>query len=344
MAAEAPVVVIGAGLAGSLLALALARRGVPAILLGPAEPAATALSYGAMPGRGPAQAWRDLERWHGPLGWRRSRLLLHGWPQPLAALPAGCQALATAAVPLSRVDPRALAAALPAALAAAGVHRNASLAQEIAPGGAGWQVGLAGGGSLEAAQLVLAAGAGCRSLWPALPQRLSFSWAGVLEVADGDLPPERLQPGWLRHARRGGIVQPLRWQRPALEARSGALKQEAWIVDAGLAPLGEAVLLGQISLVEPDPDPGRPPATALMEARLRQGLAGLDPRLAALPGRYRQVPVPFCRDGQPLAAPLADQPGLWVFSGFSGAFSAVPPLADQLAERLAVARAGGSAQ
>jgi hypothetical protein len=42
----------------------------------------------------------------------------------------------------------------------------------------------------------------------------------------------------------------------------------------------------------------------------------------------------------PLAGPVdGAPPGLWVFSGFSGAFTAVPPLADTLAESVAASLA-----
>ena len=383
-----PVTVVGAGLAGSLLALALARRGVATTLVGPelsqasgsgggrhGEPrpapegpaavagapapgapgaseapesaaceAATALSYAAMAGRPAAEAWIELERLHGPLGLRRSSLLLHGWPAPLGWLPPQWQGAGTALVPLSRVDPLALAAALPGALDAAGVVRRPALVERIVPlggGPGGWRLELGGGEVRQASQVVLAAGAHCRRLWPDLPPQLRFSWAGVIEVPAAALPAPQEQPGWLRHARGGGVVQPLRWRRPALEASSPGLEQEAWIVDAGLAPWGEALLLGQISLVGPDLDPRRPPDPVLMEQRLRQGLADLDPRLAALTGLYRQVPVPYCSDGRPLAEPLSGAEGLWIFSGFSGAFSAVPALADQLAQRLAAQGARG---
>lgn len=333
----APVVVVGAGLAGSLLALALARRSVGTTLIGTAGNAATALSYGAMASRASARHWRRLEQLHGSLGWQRSSLLLHGWPPPLALMPPSLQSLATAAVPLSRVDACKLGTQLPSALAAAGVQCLAATVATIRPAPQGWQLDLADGDTLEASQLVLAAGAGCRSLWPALPGRLRFSWAGVLVVEAASLDSLPSQPGWLRHARRGGIVQPLRWQRLALEASASSLAQEAWIVDGGLAPWGEALLLGQISLVGPDLDLRSPPDPALMEQRLRQGLARLDPLLATLPGRYRQVPVPFCDDGRPLAAAVEGAPGLWAFTGFSGAFSLVPSLADQLASELQLA-------
>jgi glycine/D-amino acid oxidase-like deaminating enzyme len=92
--------------------------------------------------------------------------------------------------------------------------------------------------------------------------------------------------------------------------------------------------MGQITLVGPHPDPGLPPDPATMEARLRAGLQELDPQLAALPGTYRQVPVSFCLGGSPLAGPVDKAPGLWMFSGFSGAFAVVPSLAESLADRL----------
>lgn len=84
------IAVIGAGLAGSLLCLALARRGASVLLLDPALGStpglnATALSYGGVVGRGPARHWRRLERSHGPLGWRRG-----GWCCTDEAGPSPC--------------------------------------------------------------------------------------------------------------------------------------------------------------------------------------------------------------------------------------------------------------
>jgi glycine/D-amino acid oxidase-like deaminating enzyme len=176
--------------------------------------------------------------------------------------------------------------------------------------------------------VVLAAGAGCRRLWPALPPRLRVSWAGVLALArnPGGSP-------WLDLVRRGRVVQPARWRRPDLDRRAARPGAQAWVVDAGLAPWGaEGVLLGQISLLRRAEVECRAPDPVRMEDRLRRELARLDPALAALPGPYRQVPVPFCSDGVPLVGPVEGAPGLWAFTGFSGAFAIVPPLADRLAE------------
>lgn len=344
---EPPVVVVGAGLAGFLLALALARRGCRVTLVGSAGPSATALSYAGLPAAG-IRAWRQLERWHGPLGLRPSRLVLHGWPGPLRHLPAPFQALPTALLPFGRVDAPTLTAALPGVLERAGVARQERVVTGIVPSqGGGWRLLDRDGAALEfgkdceggrrtdvVSQLVLAAGASCRALWPALPEQLLFSWAGVIEVDPAALVVKGPAHPWLVQALRGRIVQPLRLRRPSLESAAAGLLKDRWIVDAGLAPRDTGMVLGQITLVGPDADPARPPDPAVMEARLRLGLAELDPRLASLPGRYRQVPVTFCLQGPPLAGPLQNAPGLWAFTGFSGAFSVVPSLAESLADRL----------
>lgn len=338
MSAPGPLTIVGGGLAGSLLALELAERGLDVTLVDAGEVAATALSYGGVawwagaPGRlGPLlrqapERWRRLQSRHGPLGWRRCGLRLHGggWGSSLQR------------PPFAQVDSTVLMAVLPRVLAAAGVERRrARVVAPPRPVAAGWQLELESGGPLLAEKVVLAAGAGCRFLAPALPERLRVSWAGVLAMPSRPtLPPSSGSPWW-RHAVQRRIVQPRHWQRPVLERAAPGLGEERWIVDAGCAPWGEGLLLGQISLVRPGLDSGEPPEAAAMEGRLRQGLAGLDPLLAALPGPYRQVPVAFCTDGLPLVGPLPGAAGLWVFNGFGGAFAQVPVLAPLLADVIA---------
>jgi glycine/D-amino acid oxidase-like deaminating enzyme len=85
------VVVIGAGLAGGLLALELADLGLPVTVVDGAGPGATPLSYGGIPwwAGPPGQLdswmaaapshWRRLEARHGPLGLSSCALVLH-WP------------------------------------------------------------------------------------------------------------------------------------------------------------------------------------------------------------------------------------------------------------------------
>jgi len=125
VAVERPIAVIGAGLAGSLAALALARRGVSVTLVAPAAAAdpvlATGLSYGGMlPGR-PVCHWRRLERRHGRLGLCGSGLVLHG----LGAL--------RLPLPFWRVDAPTLMAALPAALDRVAVERLYGTVRALEP-------------------------------------------------------------------------------------------------------------------------------------------------------------------------------------------------------------------
>jgi len=294
--------VIGAGLAGSLLALELAERGHSVTLIdaGPTTSSATALSYGLLNGRD-ARAWQGLQHRHGDLGLGRRWLQLGHAGLPL---------------PAWQVTPGRWIQGAAAALAGAGVPR---LQQQLS-GPAALQPWL------DAGPVVLTCGAGCRTLAPQLDARLWVSWAGVLE-----LEPDATRPwlGW-----RAGLAQlPARFERLALERRAAHLQHEDWVVDAGLVPCGDRLLAGQISLIRPTPEAGSPPDAAVMEQRLRMALAARWPQLADTPGRYRQAPVSFCSDGAPLAGPCGA--GLWVLAGFSGAFAQIPAAARCLADQLA---------
>jgi hypothetical protein len=235
--------------------------------------------------------------------------------------------------------------ALPLALDRLGVRQlQAQVAHPLRSLGGLWQLELQGQAdgppSLQVGQVVLAAGAGCRALWPGLGESLRSSWAGILHL-EAWPDPKRYPSRWLRRARGGGVVLPQAMVRPALEQRAGSLAQEEWVVDPGLAGLGDGLLVGQISLVRPGLELGAPPDLAVMESRLRQALGHFDPVLAELPARYRQVPVSFCMDGKALAGPVAGTPGLWALAGFRGAFGEVPRAAQALADQIASSLAPG---
>lgn len=338
MTASAPadVVIVGAGVAGALLALALRELGASVTVV--AAPAshglcsATELSYGALPGwplaptplarlaAGASKRWRLLQQRHGDLGWRPCRLRLHGaaagW-RPLSAW---------WPLPFAQVDAAVLAARLPLVLAAAGVMCKTGRVERLEPqAGAGWELTLSDGTNLPATQLVLAAGAYCRQLWPLLPQRLRSSWAAALELTSFPAPLGRAA-AWL----------PLSFGRVALERRAAGLSQPEWLVDGGLVPRAEGALLGQHTLVRPGLELGPAPPPLEVESQLRQELAtqAWGAPLAALPGHLRQAAVAFCSEGFPLVGPLAGAPGLWLFTGFSAGFSQVPVLAPLLAQAL----------
>ena len=319
------VAVIGGGLAGGLVALALAERGLSVVLVSAASLGlpntlgpATSWSYAGVLGPD-LQAWGELHERHGDLGLRRRRLHRHGQVFGQVDLIRFCQALPLA---LDRLGVRQL---------------QAQVAQPPRRLDGLWQLELQGQAdgppSLQVGQVVLAAGAGCSALWPGLSQSLRSSWAGILHL-EAWPDPKRYPSRWLRRARGGGVVLPQAMARPSLEQRAGALVQEEWVVDPGLACLGEGLLVGQISLVRPGLELGDPPDQAVMESRLRQALGHFDPVLAELPARYRQVPVSFCLDGKALAGPVAGAPGLWALAGFRGAFGEVPRAVQALADQI----------
>jgi glycine/D-amino acid oxidase-like deaminating enzyme len=324
--ARVKVLVVGGGLAGALLALELRQRGLPVALIdGGTGQSATAWSYGGVAAGPPAaiaatplgrllasapQRWQQLEKRYGPLGWRPCGLRLHGDQSQGVAI-------------AGRVDTRQLMARLPVLLAAEGVELWPWAADAIDPGPQGWRLRLANGETLDGNALVLAAGAGCRALWPELSPRLRISWAGVLQLA-------AIPPGYGDNQ----LLLPSQFQRLALERRAAELDSEGWVVDVGLAPWGEAALAGQISLVGPELELGSPPEAALMEGRLRAAWRAFDPTLERQFLAYQQVAVSFCDQGLPLVGPVPKAPGLWLFSGFSGGFSQVPLLAPILADAI----------
>jgi len=293
------ITVIGGGLAGSLLALELAALGQAVRLIDAGDGnSATALSYGLIPPGGDGGAWRRLHRLHGIEGLQRRWLQLGPRGMPLPAL---------------QVDPKRFAASMRNTLRRLGVERLQHRLEEprqLDP-------------LLAEGPVVLACGSGCRRLAPLLSDRLRSSWAGILELPPG------VGPAWPR-----GLARlPAGFERQQLEREAGALQHEGWIVDPGLVPCGDRLLAGQITLVRPALEPGAPPDPAVMERRLRSGLAQRWPLLATAPGRYRQAAVSFCSDGLPLAGPAGE--GLWVLAGFSGAFGQLPAAAAELAMRLA---------
>ena len=340
------VAVIGGGLAGGLVALELAERGLAVVLisaasLGAPNPLGSATSWSYAGVLGPdLGAWGQLQERHGDLGVRRRRLYRHGQARLDSSrlLPWARQAF-------GQVDLIRFYQALPLVLNRLGVRQlQAQVAHPLRSLGGLWQLELLGqadgSSSLQVGQVVLAAGAGCRALWPGLGESLRSSWAGILHL-EAWPDPKRYPSRWLRRARGGGVVLPQAMVRPALEQRAGALVQEEWVVDPGLACLGDGLLVGQISLVRPGLELGVPPDLALMERRLRQALRRFDPVLATLPARYRQVPVSFCLDGKALAGPVAGTPGLWALAGFRGAFGEVPRAAQALADQIASSLAPG---
>ena len=127
------MLIVGGGLAGGLLALALRERGVEVSLIADQAPSATQWSYGVIPGlplgssalalqaAKASSLWMDLQARYGDLGWARARLSLHGG-QPWARL---------VPLPAAQVDTARFHARLPEVLREAGVRLLATEALRV---------------------------------------------------------------------------------------------------------------------------------------------------------------------------------------------------------------------
>ena len=358
MASPPRMLLLGAGLSGGLLALALAELGVEVELAGGSlADSATGWSYGGVPWWAGAAnplgdllatapcRWDQLQQRHGELGLRPAQLWLH-WPEQAPA-----QAVAKVQQGLAGLPQQPELTALPAQeaieqeplLAGADLGGVMQLPYwRIDPLGLqqglerAWAVaGVQRCAPLPAAELqqrlesgqtvVLCSGAATLALLRAMglqaPPGLAFSWAGVGRCDRAQLSAER-------------IVMPLLGQRGGREtAASGA----AVICDPGLAPApGGGLLVGQTSWFDrPIDDP--PPVDQDFEqlSRVRSQLVPSLSESAYEPLRLQQQPVAYSRDQHPLLGPLPGCPNLSLFTGFGGPFALVPALTPLMAQALA---------
>ena len=357
MAPPPRMLLLGAGLSGGLLALALAELGVEVELAGGSlADSATGWSYGGVPWWAGAanplgellatapRRWDQLQQRHGELGLRPAQLWLH-WPeqappqavakvqQALAGLPQQPEFTALSAHEAIEQEPLLAGADLGGVMQLP-YWRVDPLAFQQGLERAWAAAGVQRCAPLPADELrqrleqgesvVLCSGAATLALLKAMglqtPSALDFSWAGVGQCDGAKLAAER-------------IVMPLLGQRSGREA---AVSGAAVICDPGLAPApGGGLLVGQTSWFDrPIDDP--PPVDEDLEQ-----LSGVRSRLVPSliesshgPLRLQQQPVAYSRDQQPLLGPLPGCPNLSLFTGFGGPFALVPALTSLMAQAL----------
>ena len=356
MVAGSPLLLVGGGLCGALLALELAERGAQVELAGPPLGAgASGCSYGGVPwwagandpfghlqAKAPAH-WRALEQRHGPMGLQQLPLWLHWQKQDDPAAVQAAAAFLEQLPQQPRVERLTAAELLSAEPLLAGGNWAGALQLpylRLDPRGlqrgldaAFERLGVQRSGAispevfaqrLKQQTVVLCAGAATVGLLQGLgysvPSPLRFSWAGVLQLGGAQLAAPR-------------IAMPLLGQR---RQRESAIAGDPSILDAGVAPAaGGGLLLGQTSWF--DQPLNHPPQAAQELERLlaaaQQLLPGLAPEQLTA-ATLQQQPVAYSTDQRPLLGPHPEQPQLHLFTGFSGAFAQVPVLAPLLAEAL----------
>ena len=349
------MLVLGAGLAGTLLALELAEGGAQVELAGgPMVSGASGCSYGGVPwwagaddafgrllGAAPAQ-WSALQDRYGDLGLSSCHLWLH-WSaaDDPAAVAAARSALATlpqrppaqhafTAEELWRAEPLCDGADLAGAVQLPYLQVDPARLQQGAEQALA-RLGVERSAAVDAAALpqrleqvdaaVVCAGAFSGSMLQQLgltpPGQLRFSWAGVLQLER----PELSSPI---------IAMPLLGARRQRELTAGG---PPLVLDPGLAP-GPAggLLVGQTSWFDQGLE--HPPEPQAEQQRLMAVARQLLPHVAVeAMGRIslHQRAVAYSTDQLPLLGPLQDCSAIHMFTGFSGAFAQVPVLAPLLA-------------
>ena len=103
------------------------------------------------------------------------------------------------------------------------------------------------------------------------------------------------------------------------------------VLEAGIIQFkNKTARIGQISRFHTAYTPPEDPAVS--EAKMRTAIAQKMPRLTKVPGTWRHCLVTFTQDGLPLLGPVPHIQGLHLFSGFTGPFALVPPIAQRFAK------------
>ncbi len=141
------------------------------------------------------------------------------------------------------------------------------------------------------------------------------------------------------------LIMPADTQRFAMEAQASQPETDAlWdqpdhqiappILDSGAIQFKDShFCIGQISRTLTNPEPEVEPESSA--STIRQGIGQVVPALKDVPGTWHQVLVSFSRDRTPLVGSIPGITGLHIFTGFSGPFVYVPPIAERFAKAAA---------
>jgi glycine/D-amino acid oxidase-like deaminating enzyme len=179
--------------------------------------------------------------------------------------------------------------------------------------------------------VVMAAGAYSQQLIQAAGLRvpLFFTHAEIIET-----PPLEIE---LR-----SLIMPAANPRLQIEAEAAA-SVDLWqktdiqimppVLEAGVIQFADKTArIGQVSRFHTAYTPTADPSRSAMA--MRDAIAQKIPALKTAAGTWRHCLVTFTQDGLPLVGPVPNVSGLHLFSGFTGPFALVPPLAQHYAQHL----------
>ncbi len=178
--------------------------------------------------------------------------------------------------------------------------------------------------------VVVAAGAYSRKLVQAVGLRvpLFFTHAEIVETPPLDVVVRSLimpavSDRLTQESKSAGDDQ---WQQPDTQIMPPVL--EAGVIQFA----NKTARIGQISRFHTAYTPPADPSTSALA--MRDAIAQQVPALKNVPGTWRHCLVTFTQDGLPLLGEVPNVSGLHLFSGFTGPFALVPPVAQRYAQHL----------
>lgn len=230
----------------------------------------------------------------------------------------------------AHVDPMSVVAAYNQAFRRLGGHHNISAVAGLVRIGERVTGVLTQAQAYPAKTVIVAAGAYSLKLLQAagLQVPLYFTHAEIVETE----PLDFTVGAFVMPATNARIVvetkatDPTEWQQPNHQVMPPVL-------EAGIIQFKDKrARIGQISRFHTSYT--SPVAADISEAKMRLAMEKKIPALAGVPGLWRHCLVTFTQDGLPLLGPVPGVDGLQLFSGFTGPFALVPPVAQRYAQEL----------
>jgi glycine/D-amino acid oxidase-like deaminating enzyme len=228
----------------------------------------------------------------------------------------------------AHVDPMSVVAAYNRAFRALGGHHNLSTATGLVNVNDRITGVTTAAQAYPAHRVIVSAGAYSLKLIQAAGLPLHFTHAEIIET-----PPLAFEVR--------SLIMPAHSNRFKQEAEAATAPH--WhranyqimppVLESGVIQFAnKTARIGQISRFHTAYTPIAHPAES--EAMLRQAIAQQIPALKNVPGNWRHCLVTFTPDGLPLLGPVPNVEGLHLFTGFTGPFALVPPVAQRYAQHL----------